>query len=56
MDSREVPMIGTIKALPYKLVAFPEKELTMSVLVVDIPPYYWMLLSIKWSASIGESL
>lgn len=38
MDSREVPVIGTIKALPYRLVSYPNKQLTMSDLVVDIPP------------------
>lgn len=56
MDSREVLMIGTIKELPYKLVAFSKKDLIMSVLVVDIPPYYGMSLSRKWSASMGGSL
>lgn len=40
MDSREVFVIGTIKALPYKLAAFPEKGLIMSVLAMDIPPHY----------------
>ena len=56
MDSREVPVIGTIKALPYKLAAYPDKQLTMSVLVVDIPPQYGMLLSRRWSASMGGSI
>ena len=28
----------------------------MSVLVVDIPPQYGMLLSRKWSATMGRSL
>lgn len=56
MDSREVPVIGTIKAFPYKLAAFPDKQLTMSVLVVDIPPQHGMLLSRKWSASMGGSI
>lgn len=56
MDQREVPVIGTINAMPYRLAAYPEKELTMSVLVVDIPPHYGMLLSRKWSAAMGGSL
>ena len=38
MDKREVIVIGTINALPYRLIACLDKELTMSVLVVDIPP------------------
>ena len=56
MDKREVIVIGTINALPYRLTACPNKELTMSVLVVDIPPQYGMLLSRKWSACMGGSL
>ena len=56
MDAREVPIIGTINALLFKLVTYPEVELTMSVLMVDIPPHYGMLLSRKWSAAIGASL
>ena len=38
------------------MATYPEVELTMSVLVVDIPPHYGMLLSIKWSAAMGGSL
>lgn len=56
MDKREVTIIGTINSLPYRLTACPKKELTMSVLVVDIPPQYGMLLSRKWSAAMGGSL
>ena len=56
MDKREVIVIGTINSLPYRLIACPVKELTMSVLVVDIPPQYDMLLSRKWSAAMGGSL
>ena len=56
MDAKEVPVIGTINALPFKLATYPEVELTMSILVVDIPPHYGMLLSRKWSATMGGSL
>ena len=56
MDSREVPVIGTITTLPFKLAAYPKVELTMSVLVVDIPPHYGMFLSRKWSAAMEGSL
>ena len=38
MDKREVVVIGTINALPYRLTTYPDKKLTMSVLIVDIPP------------------
>ena len=53
MDSREVLVIGTINALPYKLVVYPDVDLTMTVLVVDIPSRNGMLLSRKWSATMG---
>ena len=56
MDAREFLVIGTINALPFKLATYPKAELTMSVLVVDIPPHYGMLLSRKWSAAMGGSL
>ena len=56
MDKREVTVRGTINALPYKLTTYPNKELTMSVLVVDIPPQYGMLLSRKLSTTMGGSL
>lgn len=56
MDEREVPIIGTINALPFILVAYPDVELTMIVLVVDIPPHYGISLSRKWSTMMGGSL
>ena len=56
MDSREVLVIGTINALPYKLATYPDANLTMTILVVDIPPRYGMLLSRKWSATMGGRL
>lgn len=56
MDAREVPIIGTINALPFRLVAYLDVEMTMTVLVVDIPPHYGMLLSRKLSVAMGGSL
>ena len=56
MDSREVSVMETINALPYKLAACLDVDFTMTVLVVDIPPRYGMLLSRKWSAAMGDSL
>ena len=55
LNSRDVLVIGTITALPYKLVAYPNSDLTISV-IVDILSHYGMLLSRKWSASMGGSL
>lgn len=56
LDFREVPIIGMISAMPYKLATYPDHDLAMSVLVVDIPPRYGMLLSRKWSVAMGGSL
>ena len=56
MDSTEVLVIGTMNALSYKLVAYPDTILTMPILVVDTPPRYGMLLSKKWSAAMVGSL
>lgn len=56
MDKREVIVIGTINDFPYKVTTCPEKEITMTILVVDIPPQYGTLLSRKWSDDMGGSL
>lgn len=56
IDLREIPVIGVIKDVPYRLVVFPNKDFFMSIVVVDIPPNYSMLLSRKWSASMGGSM
>ena len=56
MDSREVLVIRTINALPYKLATYLVADFTVTVLVVDIPPRYGMLLSRKCSAAMGDSL
>ena len=50
------PKIGTINALPFKLVDYPKVNLSIIVLVVDIPPHYSMLISRKWSAQMGGNL
>ena len=47
MDAREVLVRGTINSLPFKLATYPKVELTMLVILVDIPPHYGMLLSKK---------
>ena len=52
MDKRGVIVICTIIVLSYKLTSYADKELTMSVLVVDIPPLYGMLLPRKWTATM----
>ena len=44
MNASEVPVISTINALPFKLATYLDVELTILVLVVDIPSHYGMLL------------
>ena len=40
MDSREVLVIGTIDSLPYKSAVYLDVNITMNILVVDIPSRY----------------
>ena len=56
MKKREVVVIGTINAFPYKLTTYHDKELTMSVLVIDIWPKYGILLCRKWSVTMLGSI
>lgn len=56
MDAREMLVIGSINAFPFKLAAYPKVEMTMLFLVVDIPPHYGILLSKKWSVTMGGNL
>lgn len=56
LDAREVPIIGTINALPYRLAPYFDTNLKMRVLEVDILARYGMLFLSKWSAPMGSSL
>ncbi|HEX4852156.1 MAG TPA: reverse transcriptase-like protein, partial [Puia sp.] len=56
MDAREVPVIGIMKDVDFKLAAFPEKRYKMNITVVGIKPQYGMLLSRRWAALIGGSM
>lgn len=47
IDAREVLVIGTINVFPFRQVVCPDVDLTMTILVVGIPPQYGMLLLIK---------
>ena len=47
---------SSINALPYKLVGYLDANLTMIVLVIDIPLRYGMFLSRKLSVAMGGSL
>ena len=39
-----------------KLAAYPEIEINMNVLVLDIPDTWGMLLSREWAAKLGGSI
>jgi len=56
MDAREVPVIGIMKDVDFRLAAYPEKIYKMNITVVDIKPQYGMLLSRRWAALIGGSM
>ena len=56
MDSRPVESKGIIENLNMKLAAYPEIEINMNVLVLDIPDTWGMLLSREWVAKLGGSI
>ena len=56
MDSRPVESKGVIENLKMKLAAYPDIEVTMNVLVIDIPNVWGMLLSRKWVEKLGGNI
>ena len=56
MDSRPVESKGVIENLSMKLAAYPEIQINMNVLVLDIPDTWGMLLSREWAAKLGGSI
>lgn len=56
MDSREVEVHGIILGLQVKLVVYPEINVQMDILVIDVPDAWGMLLSRKWGATLGVSI
>ena len=56
MDSRPVESKGVIENLSMKLAAYPEIQLNMNVLVLDILDTWGMLLSREWAAKLGGSI
>ena len=55
-DSREVKCLGLIKYLVVSLHQIPKKNLVMDAVVVDVPPYFGMLLSRSWEAKLKGTL
>ena len=56
MDSWPVKSKGVIENLNMKLAAYPEIEVNMNVLVLDILDTWGMLLSREWAAKLGGSI
>jgi hypothetical protein len=50
--SREVKCLGLIKYLVVILHQMPEKSLIMDVVVANVPPKFFMLLSILWASKL----
>ena len=49
-------MVGIILNLQVKLAKYPDIDMTMDVVVIDIPNNWGMLLSRKWVATLGEHI
>ena len=53
MDAREVEVVGIILNLHVKLVKYPDIDMSMDVVVIDVLDNWGMLLSRKWAATLG---
>ena len=53
MDGKQVPLVGKIKDVQAILYACPEKRVKVTILLVDIPPSYGMLLSRTFCKDMG---
>ena len=53
MDAREVNVVGIILNLHVKLAKYPDIDMLMDVVVIDVPDNWGMLLSRKWAATLG---
>ena len=47
MDAREVEVVGIILNLQFKLAKYPDIDMSMDVVVIDVPDNWGMLLSRK---------
>ena len=53
MDAREVEVVGIILNLHVKLAKYPDIDMSMDVVVIDVPDNWGILLSRKWAATLG---
>ena len=56
MDSRQVKVEGMIENQLVRLAKYPDIQITMDILVIDVPDKWGMLLSRKWGATLGGSI
>ena len=56
MDSKKIEVHGLIKDLQVHLAAFPDIQIIMDIVVIDVPDAWGMLLSRKWAADLGGNL
>ena len=56
MDSKVVEVHGLIKDLQVHLVVFPDIQIIMDIVVIDVPNAWGMLLSRKWAVDLGGSI
>ena len=53
MDAREVEVVGIILNLHVKLAKYPNINMSIDVVVIDVPDNWGMLLSRKWATTLG---
>ena len=53
MDAREIEVVGIILNLHVILAKYPDIDMSMDVVVIDVPDNRGMLLSRKWVATLG---
>ena len=56
LSNREIKVCGLIKDLRVQLVVYLDISVLMNVVVIDVPNAWGMLLSRKWSSSLGGNL
>ena len=53
IDAREVEVVGIVLNLHVRLAKYPDIDMAMDVVVINVPDNWGMLLSTKWVATLG---
>ena len=56
MDVREVEVVGIILNLQVKLAKYPDIDMSIDVVVIDVPDNWGMSLSKKWATTLGGNI